>query len=199
MPRRIATDPSFARTLSAGKCHLYILPCAYEDILKLGHSRDPLGRMQALHPRYFEFFDLDEAVLVETDTVREARDLELRFGRASKLHNAPAPLVVRREAAGHTEWYRGAFDPLAREADALSASGYVVRHGLRPWLRERLLARSDQLYTWAMLVLDQAELGYGTPFPAAARDALDAYTALDIDVEPLLPGALWRWYRATPG
>lgn len=195
MPSRIPTDPAFARTLSAGRCHLYVLPCAYEDILKLGHSRDPLVRMQALHPRYFEFFDLDRALLVETDTVREARDLELRFGRAIKLHNAPSPLVVRRAAAGHTEWYRGAFEPLVREADALVDAGYVVHRGLRPWLRQQLLQRSDRLHTWATQILDQTEPGYGAPFPAPARDALDAYTALGIDVEALLPGDFWRWYR----
>lgn len=86
MPRRAASDPAFARSLSAGRCHLYVLPCAWEDILKLGHAGDPLVRMQALHPRYFDFFDLDRAIVVETDTVREARDLELQLGRTVKLH-----------------------------------------------------------------------------------------------------------------
>ena len=196
VPRRIATDPLFSRSPSAGKCHLYVLPCAWEDIAKLGHSRDPLSRMQALHPRYFEFFDLDRALLIETDTVREARDLELKFGRALKLHNAPAPLVVRRQAAGHTEWYRGAYEELAREGVELSHTGYVFRRGLRPWLHERLLARGDQLYTWAMGVLDQAEPGYDDALPPVARDVLDAYTALNIHLEPLLPDPLWQWYRA---
>jgi hypothetical protein len=195
MPTRPPADPVFARTLSAGRCHLYVLPCAYEDILKLGHSREPLVRMQALHPRYFEFFDLDRAWLVETDTVREARDLELRLGRAITVHNAPSPLVVRRAAAGHTEWYRGAFEPLGREADSMVDAGYVVHRGLRPWLRHQLLQRSDRLHSWATRLLDQAEPAYGEPFPASARDALDAYAALDIDVQALLPAEFWRSYR----
>ena len=196
MAYRTPTDPAFARTLSAGRCHLYVLPCMYEDILKLGHSRDPLVRMQALHPRYFDFFDLDKALLVEADTVREARDLELRFGRAIKLHNAPSPLVVRRAAAGHTEWYRGALEQLTQETDALDRAGFAVHRGLRPWLRGHLLARSDRLYGWAMELLDQAEPGYGAFLPASARDAIDAYTTLGIEVETLLPGAFWHWYRA---
>ena len=168
----------------------------YEDILKLGHSRDPLVRMQTLHPRYFDFFDLDRALLVRTDTVREARALELKLGRTIKLHNAPSPLVVRRAAAGHTEWYRGALQQLSEEADALERAGYTVHRGLRPWLREHLLARSDRLYEWAMQLLDQAEPGGGASLPAPARDAIDAYTALGIEVETRLPEALWDWYRA---
>ena len=198
MPRRAASDPAFARSPSAGKCHLYVLPCAWEDILKLGHARDPLVRMQALHPRYFDFFDLDRATVVETDTVREARDLELQLGRTVKLHNAPSPLVVTRAAAGHTEWYRGALDQLAEETNALDRAGYIVHRGLRLWVRDRLVAQSDRLHTWATHLLDNVEAGYGA-VPSPARDALDAYAAFDIDVEPMLPDALWRWYRSGAG
>ena len=196
MANRTPYDPAFARTLSAGSCHLYVLPCVYEDILKLGHSREPLVRMQTLHPRYFDFFDLDRAVLVRTDSVREARALELQLGRAMKLHNAPSPLVVRRAAAGHTEWYRGALEPLSEQADALERAGYTVHRGLRPWLRGQLLARSDRLYEWATQLLDQAEPGDGAILPAPARDAIDAYAALGIEVEALLPEAFWYWYQS---
>jgi hypothetical protein len=35
-----------------------------------------------------------------------------------------------------------------------------------------------------------------TPVQRAVRDALDAYDALDIDLEPLLPAAVLRWHRA---
>ncbi|MGD6053331.1 GIY-YIG nuclease family protein, partial [Xanthomonas citri pv. citri] len=55
---------------------LYVLPCVYEDLLKIGHSRNPLQRAQALQPRYFEFFDLGRAFALELDKVREARLLE---------------------------------------------------------------------------------------------------------------------------
>lgn len=99
-------------SLSRGPCHAYVLPCAYEDLLKFGFSRDPLGRMRSLHRRYFECFDLDRAILVETETVRDARRIELAWRRELTLHNAPAPLVVRRAAGGRTEWYRGAWEAL---------------------------------------------------------------------------------------
>jgi Meiotically Up-regulated Gene 113 (MUG113) protein len=79
-----------------GYGYVYICPCAWEDHCKIGFSRDPLSRIQSLHRRWFEFFDLDQAVLVETESVRDARDLELELRRPLASHNAPAPLTVRR-------------------------------------------------------------------------------------------------------
>jgi hypothetical protein len=67
-------DPAATRTLSRNRCFLYVAPCAYEDQLKLGFSRDPLRRFQSLHRRWFEFFDVDRIALVETETVRDALD-----------------------------------------------------------------------------------------------------------------------------
>src|SRR5437868_1685767 len=117
MSRRIDAHESPGPGPSRGKCFVYVLPCTYEDILKLGFSRDPLDRMQALHPRWFEFFELDQAFLIETETVRDARDVELGLAGVVAEHNAPAPLVIRREAAGHSEWYRGAHAILSRTAE----------------------------------------------------------------------------------
>lgn len=194
-------DPG-ARIPSRGRCFLYVFPCAYEDLCKLGFSRDPLDRLQALHPRWFEFFDLDRAFLVEAESVRDARDLELELGRPLALHNAPAPLVIRREAAGHTEWYRGAAAGLAAAARTLAARGHVVHASLRPWLRQALLARSDLLFSWTQALLSPDELeGLAGPTPAqrVVRDVLDAHAALDIDLEPLLPAAVLRWHRAVSG
>ena len=190
-------DPA-SRTLSRGRCFLYVLPWAsYEDVLKLGFSRDPLERMQSLHPRYFEVFDLDRAFLVETEAVGDARSLELSLRRMLVAHNAPAPLTVRRAAAGHTEWYRGAYAQLAETGRALLARGHVLHDPLRPWLRESLLARSDQLFSWTQAMLSPEELewhGATTPGQRAVRDALDAFAACDIALEPVLPEAVWRWY-----
>ncbi len=62
-----------------GRVFAYVFPCAWEDYAKIGFSRDPLGRITALHRRWFEFFDLDAGLLVEAENEREARDLELRL------------------------------------------------------------------------------------------------------------------------
>ena len=118
------------RPASVGQSFVYVFPCHGEDILKLGFSRDPLNRLQTLHQRYFEFFDIDRAFLIQTDRVREARAIEHSLKIELALHNAPAPLVVERKAGGHTEWYRGASIRLRHAAGgfehAASSKGFVV-------------------------------------------------------------------------
>lgn len=192
-------DPA-GPTLSRGLCFLYALPCAYEDQLKLGFSRTPLDRLQSLHRRWFEVFDLDRAFLVETETVRDARTLELALRRQLVEHNAPAPLTVRHEAGGHTEWYRGAYAQLALAAAEFRQQGYVVHDPLQPWLRHALCVRGELLFSWTQVMLTPEELesiaiAAFTPQQSVVRDALDAYAALDIDLEPLLPESVLRWYQ----
>lgn len=206
MPFLRSSAPEVTHAPSEGACYLYVLPCAYEDLLKLGFSRHPLQRMQALHTRYYEFFDLDRAVLVETETVRDARRLELELGHRLAEHGAPSPLTVRREAAGHTEWYRGAQALLTGEAERLRGIGHTVHAPLRPWLRAELLRGADVLFDWGAAVLDAVQ---GEPAhldaPALADlrrtvlDRLDAYDALGIAVGDFLPGALAQWHAHRPG
>lgn len=183
----------------AGYCFVYVFPCLWEDHCKIGFSSDPFSRIQALHRRWFEFFDLDHGVLVETETVRDARDLELELRRPLAAHNAPAPLSVRREAAGHTEWFRGASPQLQQAARLLEQKGHTVHAPLRIWLRPALLTRSDRLYAWTLAQLS-ADEPYGAAGPVPTRssvllDTLDAYAALGIELEPLLPPEVSSWYR----
>jgi hypothetical protein len=199
MARHIQAGEFRSSRLSIGHCYVYVLPSAYEDILKLGFSRDPIARLQALHHRYFAFFDLERALLIETETVRDARKLELELARSIAVHGAPAPLEIRREAAGHTEWYRGAYDCLALATDALRARGFVVHTPAAPWIRESLTARSDKLFTWSGQMLEAIELASHSGSTVDAmrrtlRDSLDAYDALAIDLRPLLPAAVWEWH-----
>jgi hypothetical protein len=194
--------PEQTHGASEGACHLYVLPCAYEDLLKLGFSRQPLDRMQALHPRFFEFFDLDRALLVETETVRDARRLELELRRRLVEYNAPAPLTVRVQAAGLTEWYRGAYDQLSREVTTLAAHGHTVHAPLRPWVEAQLRARTQALYGWGSRVLESVE---GDPthldrlptmqvLRQRVLDVLDAHAALGIDISEHVPEALAHWH-----
>lgn len=201
-PRIDPRDPATRRTLSWGRCFVYVVPCAYEDQLKLGFSRDPLDRLQALHRRYFEVFDLGRAFMIETETVRDARALELALAKSISLHNAPAPLTVRRQAAGHGEWYRGAYAQLAEAAQALQVQGYVLHDPLQAWLRGALLVRRDLLYSWTQSMLTQEDLDMPasvTPGQRVVRDALDAYVAFGIELEPVLPADVLRWHRAVTG
>jgi hypothetical protein len=152
-----SAEPEKVHSASQGRCYLYVLPCAYEDLLKLGFSRNPLSRAQQLQPRYFEFFDLDRAFAVQTDSVREARAMELRLRRALTEHNAPAPLTIRVEAAGHSEWYRGAYAMLDAQAQAMQAQGHLVHRPLRPWLGRELAEQGDLLFARAAELLDQLQ------------------------------------------
>lgn len=178
-----------------GRVFAYVFPCAWEDYAKIGFSRDPLGRISALHRRWFEFFDLDAGALVEAESERDARDLELQLRSPFKAHRAPAPMTVQDKAGGRTEWVRGANQALARAIIALGEQGYRC-YPLKAWLRAALCLRMDQLHDWAAVQLPEEEglrLPSG-PGERALRDTLDGCRALDIDPIPWLPEHVQRWY-----
>lgn len=191
----------FASNSSRRQAFLYVLPCHGEDLLKLGFSRDPLIRMHTLHRRYYEFFDIDHALAVETDTVREARALETRLGRALRQHRAAAPLTVATAAGGQTEWYRGAYAILAAAAQQLERDGYRLHRPLHAWIYQRLQAGAEQLYAWTAL-LDPLELQQRGPAGRASAaqrrvaDVLDAYCAAGLDLSRWLPPPLLDWHRS---
>ena len=181
-----------------GRCFAYVFPCVWEDHCKIGYSHDPLSRIAALHRRWFEFFDLDRAVLVEAETERDARDLELELRRPLSAHRAPAPMAVRVQAGGQTEWVRGAAAALEQAVDALARRGHRVHAPAADWLRAALQERSERLYewTWARLSSDELDgLVAMTPGARVVRDSLDACAALGIDLEAQLPPAVLHWYR----
>lgn len=195
-------DPVHTGTASRGLSYLYVVPLVVEDQLKLGFSRDPLQRLASLHARWFEVFDLDRVLLVETETVRDARTLELRLRRQLAEHNAPAPMTMQEAAGGLTEWYRGAYDVVASEMRACGAAGYTVFDPARAWLRDALLGRSDRLHDWSLAALTVDD--FDAPQVTSARhrivrDTLDAYAALDIDLVPLLPTSTLDWHHAVRG
>ena len=197
MTARIDRRDPPPRSPSAGPAFVYVLPCAYEDYLKLGHSRDPLERMQTLHRRWYEFFDLERGLLVETDRVREARRIELALGHALAEHSAPAPLTIPRSAAGHTEWYRGALSSLSQAVAAFAEQSYVVHAPLREWARERLRLRGDRLFEWTQRLWQarmQGEVGEAS-LERHLRDTLDGYVALDVPPWPWLSREIAAWYR----
>jgi hypothetical protein len=195
------------RIASEGTAYVYVAPCHDEDLLKLGFSRDPLDRLQALHPRWYDFFDLERGWLIETDRVREARDLELQLRHGITLHNAPSPLVVVRAAAGHTEWFRGAQPALEQATCALESLGHIIHRPLHDWLRPRLDARSDRLWHWSTEMLQAIEQATHAGYPQAQiaslqhvlRNALDAWPAMGLALEGRAPVAVLAWHAAAGG
>lgn len=197
-----SSAPEIVNTASEGLSYVYVFPCAYEDLLKLGFSRDPLARLQSLHSRYYEFFDLGRGFLIETDTVAEARSLELRLKRRFAEHNAPSPLTVRPAAGGQTEWFRGAYDALAGDMERQAGEGSIVHRPLSAWLRTDLLAQRDMLFSQACALLegvegdpdalDRPEMGL---VRRRALDTIDAYHVLRLPLQDCLPVALMDWYH----
>ncbi|SMQ94436.1 GIY-YIG nuclease family protein [Xanthomonas fragariae] len=178
------------------RCFTYVFPCQWEDHCKIGFSRDPLGRISSLHPRWFAFFDLQRGLLMEAERERDARDLELQLRRPLLAHNAPAPLAIRAIAGGHTEWFRGVSEALEHAVARLQAQGYRV-FVLGDWLQAAMAQRIDRLYDWAAVQLNPDELdGLTGPTPAqrTLRDVLDGYQALDLPLHAHLPEHICAWY-----
>jgi hypothetical protein len=197
-------DTPIPRFASRGRAFVYVLPCRDEDLLKVGFSRDPLQRMQTLHARFFDFFDLDRAFLIATDYVRDARRLERQFLTAFAERRSPAPLVVPDAAAGYTEWHRGAYADAAAMAEAIAAKdGFVLHAPLRAWLRNLFVERGALLFAWSAKMLEAIEYERHNAPPSprpgaierALRAALDCYVELGIDLEPLVPEAVFIWHR----
>jgi hypothetical protein len=199
MTGRIDTTIEFRRTLSRGPATVYVLPHRGEEFLKLGFSRDPLARMQNLHPRYFDFFDLERAILIETPRVSDARAIETKLKRRLADHHAPAPLDIRHNAGGESEWYRGAYDVIAANLHEYEKMGYPVFRNARVQFAERLRQQRAQTFEWA--VLQWRGITEGDAFIAmrasrALGDALDAYRWFGIDFADAVPTDIATWYDA---
>lgn len=199
-----AEEAGYPRFASRGRSFVYLLPCREQDILKVGFSREPLQRLHSLHRRYFEFFDLDRALLIETERVQDARRIERWFITRFADARAPAPLEVRRAAAGGTEWFRG----VATEADAAGRElaereGWSLHSPLRGWLRGRFEEHADSLYDWSLQLLDSIEYErFNLPADQQAsrsarllRHVLDACFALGMRGETFVSPRVMAWYE----
>lgn len=164
----------------------------------MGFSKDPLTRLEAFHPRWFETFDLDRGFLIESDSQWGARELELLLRGPLVEHKAPMPSTVRKAAGGHTEWLRGAFAALEKSSFNLEKAGYTIQRPSRPWLSGRLAERLDKLYSWSIAQWSAAQIigDADGPLVECLENTLDAYAALGIvDVTDSLPDEVAHWYR----
>lgn len=211
MTRRSGNDDpaAFPRRLSRGRAFVYVLGCRDDTLFKVGFTRDPMDRWRTLHARFFEFFGLDQGILVATEKVSQARALERRLLEALSDCQALAPLAVRETAGGHSEWFRGAMAEavdVAKEAASRNAWSWQ-----RPdeWMRSALSARRDLLFAWSAAMLDALEYekhnapaGFeaaGAVYERALADALDAFGAVGLDVGDAVTERVRRWYAAREG
>lgn len=199
MTARIDTTIEFRRTQSVGPAIVYVLPHRGEEFLKLGFSRDPLQRMQDLHRRYFDFFDVDRIIFIETSSVVEARRIETNLKRAIIEHRAPSPLDTRHEAGGETEWYRGAYAVLEASAKTMEREGFVVHWNSRNWITPQLIRRREHLFEWTSAQFRSLDIAghtsqNGMRIAAALRDVLDANAYFGIDIADAVPIDVAQWY-----
>jgi hypothetical protein len=172
-----------------GRGFLYALPVAGpEDLLKVGMSHDPLARWSAFHARWFEAFDLERSLLVETETRGDARRLETALHRMLAAHRCPMPITMREQAGGGGEWYRGA-DVLVRAfVDEQAARGFVVHHDAMPWLAARMRQQQDRLEGLLRQAREDEIAGWLAPAQhRALRDLLDAHRHFDPGLAAKLP------------
>jgi hypothetical protein len=205
----LRTDRNDIRTSSrgSGRSYVYVLPCRDADLVKIGYSRSPLQRFETLHPRWFEYFDLDGGALVELERVGDARRMERDFLVRLAAQRTIAPYVVPKAAAGHTEWHAGVHDVALEQARTVCIEGGLALHApLRGWLRAELGSRLDRLHDWSRAMLEAVEYERFNPVegiagrPARAlRDALDACAALGLPFEAALPDPVLRWHRSQGG
>lgn len=186
--------------------YVYVLPLHAEDWLKVGMSTNPLRRAQEFHRRFYDVFDLSRAVLIETESTRDAAALEGRFRDEFRAHRSAMPLSIREEAGGFTEWYRGAHPMLMTAAKQLAGEGFNVIAPATPWFAQALESQRPALHAWASALLreylidPEGELREPLPDVAALAlcDAIDAYRCHGLDVSEQLPLGLQAWYRGLP-
>ena len=162
-----------------GRAFVYVLPMAGpEDLLKVGLTHDPLARWSAFHPRWFEVFDIDQALLLATESRKEAQRLETRLRKELAEWNCPAPLTIRVRAGGRREWHRGAFAACRAFIRDRELEGYFVPPSTRQVLADGMAELAAK--TASLLQQGLADLQAGTLGDAQLRalgDLVDAHRA----------------------
>lgn len=175
-----------------GRAFLYVLVAAGpEDLAKVGLTHDPLQRWSSFHPRWFEAFDLDHSLLVETESRADAQALETGLHRYLLEHRCPMPATMRIAAGGRTEWYRGAYPAIRRHLQAQAAGGHVVHWQARTWLADAMRKQREQLFETLHAALADHHAGWLQPAQRqAVRDLVDAHCAFDATLLQHLPTGL---------
>lgn len=180
-----------------GPAFLYVLRMSgAEDLLKVGLTADPVARWSGFHRRWFEAFDLERSLLVETESRRDAQRLETALHRLLKEHGCPVPLTMRAFAGGATEWYRGASAAARGFVARCGDEGFTVHADARPHVASAMYAQRHVLAS----VLDQAARnerdGVLTPEEiGAVRDLADAHRAFGLELSALIPADVLELLR----
>ena len=169
---------------------LYVLALpGPEDVLKVGISRQPLARWASFHRRWFQAFDLDRSMLVETETRAEAQAMETRLHRRLSEHQCPIPMTIRVNAGGFTEWYRGASLIVDNFVLERGKEGYTVHPQARAWLAPQMKEMSESLHGMAAFAYEQHLADRLDPDALDRLRALvEAQWAFGADIDTMVPG-----------
>jgi hypothetical protein len=175
------------------RAFVYVVPARFEEILKIGFSRKPAYRIRSFHPRYFEYFDLDQGFVLAANDEKDARRIERLLARRLADHRTQAPLVIEQAPGGFTEWYRRAHSiAFETSRQVVFEGGYPPLMSAITLIREQILLEREHLFEHATALVDVVDgLGKDDPqalkITAAFRDVLDAFDAFEIPVEEFLP------------
>ena len=191
------------RLASRGRCFVYLLPCLEMDVAKIGFSTDPVARMATLHPRYYRYFDLERAILLEVDRVREARVIEAALKLEFTDSAVPAPLVIAATAGGRYEWFAGIADAATGRLTEYSGQlGYPLHLSVAAWLRDQWRDSSAILFDWSAQLLERAELlhfnahdGVANVYARRLNEALSLCDAIGLSLADLFPESVLNWNR----
>lgn len=180
-----------------GRGFMYVAVCSGpEDMIKVGLSHDPLARWAAFHSRWFEAFDLEHSLLIETESRRDAQALETALHRKLIDHNCPPPLTIRAQFGGGTEWYRGAYRLALEFARTAAKQGFIVHVPVRTWFAKAMESRTDSLIS---IIDDAMRSAIAGDLSAAKRillrDLIDAHAEFDKQLAQRLPSdlaILWK-------
>jgi hypothetical protein len=189
------------RTLSKGRTFVYMLPWREQDLLKIGYSRQPLVRFRTLHRRFFEVFDLDRGLLLETERLAQARKIERDVILRHADQRSVAPLAVADDAAGYSEWFRGVCPEVSTQLRDAALGGGFECFSLRDWLRRWFEGSSDGLYEWSLRMLEAVEYEtYNVPLELQRGDAarslayvMDACEAVGLPLSSRFPENVLAW------
>jgi hypothetical protein len=193
------------RTAHRGRTYVYVLACHGEDLAKVGFSRNPAQRFQALDRCFYDHFDLDRGMLIETDHLKDARRIERLFIERWPACRASAPLTVSDTAGGQTEWFRGISNEVVAFGHRLAQRyGYPVHAPLRPWLHAYFSEPADLLFSWSSALLEQIEQqslhmpahAWDLSYAIALSRALDLYERLHFNLQSLVPDDVLAWRSA---
>ena len=191
------------RMASRGRCFVYLLPCFEMDVAKIGFSTDPVSRMARLHHRYYRYFDLERAILLEVEHVREARVIEAALKLEFAGSAVPAPLAVASTAGGRYEWFAGAADAATgRLIEYSNQLGYPLHLSIAAWLREQWRDSSATLFDWSAQLLERAELvhfnandGVANVYARRLHDVISLCNAIGLSLPDRFPESVLNWNR----